>query len=142
MKFLASFLILTMLTITNSITAQNQNTATKTITVTVVNATSDTGKIGFALYTKDNFMRKPIQGKEGKIKNGKSTVVFENVPSGEYAITCYHDKNNNDRMDFSKNRMPLEDYGASNNVMAFAPPTFENAKFLLKDKNLELDIKF
>lgn len=142
MKFLASFLILAMLAITNSITAQNKSTDTKTITVTVVNATSDAGKIGFALYTKDNFMRKPVQGKEGKIKDGKSTVVFENIPSGEYAIICYHDKNNNDKMDFSANRMPLEDYGASNNIMAFAPPTFENAKFLLKDKNLQLDIKF
>lgn len=142
MKFLASFLILAMLAITNSITAQNKSTDTKTITVTVVNATSDAGKIGFALYTKDNFMRKPVQGKEGKIKDGKSTVVFENIPSGEYAIICYHDKNDNDKMDFSANRMPLEDYGASNNIMAFAPPTFENAKFLLKDKNLQLDIKF
>ena len=97
MKFLASFLILAMLAITNSITAQNKITDTKTITVTVVNATSDAGKIGFALYTKDNFMRKPVQSKEGKIKDGKSTVVFENILSGEYAIICYHDKNNNDK---------------------------------------------
>ncbi|MEN8777277.1 MAG: DUF2141 domain-containing protein [Polaribacter sp.] len=142
MKFLASFLILVILAITNSMTAQNKSTDTKVITVTVVNATSDAGKIGFALYTKDNFMRKPLLSKEGKIKDGKSTVIFENIPAGEYAIICYHDKNNNNKMDFSSNRMPLEDYGASNNVMAFAPPTFENAKFLLKNKNLHLDINF
>ncbi|QNM86132.1 DUF2141 domain-containing protein [Polaribacter haliotis] len=138
MKFLLSILVVAMLSITNSITAQN----TQTITVTVVNATSDAGKIGYALYTKDNFMGKPIQGKNGKIVNGKSTIVFENVPSGEYAVTCYHDKNNNDKMDFSANRMPLEDYGSSNNVMAFAPPSFENAKFMLKDEDLKLEIKF
>ncbi len=45
-------------------------------------------------------------------------------------------------MDFSPNRMPLEDFGASNNVMAFAPPTFENAKFVVKDKEVSLEIKF
>jgi uncharacterized protein (DUF2141 family) len=138
MKFLLSILVVAMLSITNSIIAQN----TKTITVTVVNATSDTGKIGYALYNKDNFGLKPIQGKEGKIVNGKSTVVFENVPSGEYAVTCYHDKNNNNKMDFAANGMPLEDYGSSNNVMAFAPPSYENAKFMLKDENLKLEIKF
>lgn len=138
MKILVSILVVAMLTITNSITAQN----TKKITVTVINATSDDGKIGYALYTKDNFMGEPIQGKNGKIVNGKSTIVFENVPLGEYAVVCYHDKNNNDKLDFSTNRMPLEDYGASNNVMAFAPPTFDGAKFLLKDEDLKLEIKF
>ncbi|WP_299665654.1 DUF2141 domain-containing protein [uncultured Polaribacter sp.] len=137
MKFLVSILVVVLLTITNSLTAQN-----KKITVTVVNATSDSGKVGFALFNKDNFMQEPIQGKNGKIVNGKSTIVFENVAPGEYAITCYHDKNDNDKMDFSANRMPLEDYGASNNVMAFAPPSFENAKFMMKDENLSLDIKF
>lgn len=140
MKFLLSILVVAMLSISNSLTAQN--TKTQTITVTVVNATSDAGKIGFALYTKENFMGKPLQGKEGKIKDGKSTVVFENVPSGEYAITCYHDKNNNDKMDFSANRMPLEDYGASNNVMNFGPPNFDDAKFKVADKNVTLEIKF
>lgn len=138
MKFLLSILVVAMLSITNTITGQNN----KTITVTVVNATSDTGEIGYALYNKDNFMGTPIQGKRARIVNGKSTIIFENVPSGEYAITCYHDKNNNNKMDFSANRIPLEDYGSSNNVMAFAPPSYENAKFMLKDENLKLEIKF
>ncbi|WP_435415166.1 DUF2141 domain-containing protein [Polaribacter aestuariivivens] len=138
MKFLIPILVVIMVSITNAVTAQN----TKTITVTVVNATSDTGEIGFALYNKDNFMGKPIEGKRSEIVDGKSTVVFENVPSGVYAVTCYHDKNNNNKMDFSSNGMPLEDYGASNNVMSFTPPTFENAKFTLKDEDLKLEIKF
>ncbi|TXD47119.1 DUF2141 domain-containing protein [Polaribacter sp. IC073] len=137
MKFLLSILVAAMLSITNSVTAQNNS-----ITATVVNVSSEKGKVGFALYNKENFNSIPVQGKEGKIIDGKSTVVFENVPSGEYAIICYHDKNNNGKMDFSANRMPLEDYGASNNVMAFAPPTFEGAKFMLKDENMKLDLKF
>tara|TARA_R110002049_G_scaffold609_3_gene3420 strand:+ start:1275 stop:1688 length:414 start_codon:yes stop_codon:yes gene_type:complete len=137
MKILVSILVVAMLTITNSLTAQN-----KTITVTVANISSDEGKVGFALYNKDNFMKKPIQGKEGKIVDGKTIITFDNIAPGEYAVTCYHDKNNNGKMDFSKYRMPLEDYGASNNVMAFAPPTFEGAKFILKDENLKIAIKF
>lgn len=137
MKFIVAILATTMLFITNSITAQNN-----TITATVINVTSDTGKVGFALYNKTDFRIKPMQNSASKIVNGKSVVVFENVETGEYAIICYHDKNNNDKMDFEANGMPLEDYGASNNVMNFGPPKFEDAKFSIIDKNVSLEIKF
>lgn len=139
MKILVSILVVAMLSITNSLTAQNKN-----ITVTVNNVTSNSGKVVFAIYKdKTTFkIRKALQGKEAKIIDGKTTVTFNNLTPGEYAIICYHDKNNNNRMDFAANGMPLEDYGASNNVMAFAPPTFNGAKFLLEDKDLKLNIKF
>lgn len=137
MKLIVAILTTTILFITNSITAQNN-----TITATVINVTSDSGKVGYALYDKTNFRMKPIQGAASKIVNGKSVVVFENVEAGEYAIICYHDKNNNDKMDFEANGMPLEDYGASNNVMNFGPPKFEDAKFTIIDKNVSLEIKF
>ena len=137
MKLIVAILTTTILFITNSITAQNN-----TITATVINVTSDAGKVGYALYDKTNFRMKPIQGAASKIVNGKSVVVFENVEAGEYAIICYHDKNNNDKMDFEANGMPLEDYGASNNVMNFGPPKFEDAKFTIIDKNVSLEIKF
>jgi uncharacterized protein (DUF2141 family) len=45
-------------------------------------------------------------------------------------------------MDFQPNGMPLEAFGASNNKMAFAPPTFEDAKFIVSDKDVSLNIKF
>jgi uncharacterized protein (DUF2141 family) len=137
MKLIVALLIVTVLFISNSILAQN-----KKVTATVVNITSDFGKVGFALYDKSNFRQKPIQGKESKIIAGKSIVIFENVAAGEYAIICYHDKNNNDKMDFQSNGMPLEAYGASNNVMNFGPPRFDDAKFTVIDKNVSLDIKF
>ncbi len=137
MKLILAIIATTMLLITNSITAQNN-----TITATVVNVTSDSGKVGFALYNKTNFRMKPLQGATSKIVNGKSVVVFENIEAGEYAVVCYHDKNNNDKMDFQPNGMPLEDYGASNNVMNFGPPKFEDAKFTIIDKNVSLEIKF
>jgi uncharacterized protein (DUF2141 family) len=89
MKLILALLIITMLFISNSILAQN-----KKGTATVINITSDFGKVGFALYDKSNFRKKPIQGKESKIIAGKSIVIFEKVAAGEYAIICYHDKNN------------------------------------------------
>ena len=137
MKLIVGLIAATMLFISNSITAQNQ-----TITATVVNVSSDSGKVGFALYNKENFRLKPIQSSASKIIEGKSVFVFENVEAGEYAIICYHDKNDNNKMDFQSNGMPLEDYGASNNNMSYGPPQYEDAKFTVTDKNVSLELKF
>ncbi len=137
MKLIVSLLVATALFISSTITAQN-----KKITATVINVTSDTGKVGFALYNKTTFMKNPLQSKNAKIVDGKSTVTFENLEPGVYAVVCYHDRNDNNKMDFRENGMPLEDYGASNNVMNFGPPSFENAKFVVDDKDVSLDIKF
>ena len=138
MKLLVSTLLGLALFVSNVINAQEKFT----ITATVVNITSSEGKVGFALYNKENFMKTPILASDVKIVEGKSTVTFKDVEPGEYAVVCYHDKNNNDKMDFATNGMPLEDYGSSNNVMNFGPPTFENAKFTVSDKNVSLEIKF
>lgn len=136
MKTLVSILVVATLFFTSTMLAQ------KTITATVINVTSNAGEVGFALYDKSNFMMKPLQTKKAKIENGKSVVIFENIKEGEYAVTCYHDKNNNGKMDFSPRGMPLEDYGASNNVMSFGPPKYDDAKFTVTDKNVSLEIKF
>ena len=51
-------------------------------------------------------------------------------------------KNDNDKMDFQPNGMPLEDFGASNNVMRMGPPMYEDSKFQVTDKDVSLEIKF
>lgn len=137
MKITTALLAIIMVSITNFVTAQNTE-----ITATVVNTNSNEGKVSFALYNKTTFMKKPIQSKKAIIVEGKSTVTFDNLAPGEYAILCYHDKNNNDKMDFQLNGMPLENYGATNNVMNFGPPNYDDAKFVVTDKNVSLDIRF
>ena len=137
MKLILAILTTIMLFITHTITSQN-----KTVTATVINISSDEGKVGFALYNKTNFRLKPLQASSSIIKDGKSEVTFKNVEAGEYAIICYHDKNNNDKMDFKANGMPLEDYGASNNNMSFGPPQFNDAKFSVIEENVSLEIRF
>ena len=53
---------------------------------------------------------KPLKSEIGKIENGK--------------------------MDFQPNGMLIEAFGASNNKMAFATPIFEDAKFIVFDKDV------
>lgn len=138
MKLIVSIFATALLFATSIVKAQEK----LEITAKVINVTSEKGKVGFALYNKNDFMKKPIATLEATIKDGVSVVTFKDIEPGNYAVVCYHDKNSNDKMDFASNGMPLEDYGASNNVMTFGPPTFDNAKFSVTDKNVSLDIKF
>ncbi|WP_296312763.1 DUF2141 domain-containing protein [Winogradskyella sp. UBA3174] len=114
-----------------------------TITVSIDNVKSDTGKVSFALHTKDTFMKgQGIMNTETKIKDGKVEITFENVQPGDYAIMALHDANENNRMDFRENGMPLEDYGISNNVMAFGPPQYGDANFTVAKEDLKFEIRF
>lgn len=123
-------------------TSTGQSDEGISVTVSAVNALSDKGTVKFALYNGDNFMKQPIYSKSASVENRKSTVIFENVPQGNYAIICFHDENNNNLLDFEENGIPKESYGLSNNTMYFGPPEFESAKFEVKDNALHLEIKF
>lgn len=114
-----------------------------TITVTIDNVTNDHGKVLMSLHTSETFMKgKGIQDAESAIKDGKITIIFKDVLPGDYAILALHDENGNERMDFQDNGMPKESFGMSNNVMLMGPPQYEDAKFKVEDKDLELKIRF
>jgi len=137
MKILATILTTAVVFVGSLLTSGNQE-----ITVTVVNATTDNGKVSFALYDQVTFMKTPLKGASAKIIKGKSTVTFKNITQGEYSVICFHDKNNNGKIDFNENGMPLEDYGASNNNMDFGPPSFLDSKFTVIEEDVSLEIKF
>ncbi|MBT8244883.1 MAG: DUF2141 domain-containing protein [Winogradskyella sp.] len=114
-----------------------------TITVNIDNVPNNEGVVGMALHNQNTFMKTaPVKAKTSKIENNKVVITFKNIAPGEYAILANHDANNNGKMDFKENGMPLESYGASNNVMNFGPPQFSDSKFTVLDKDLELNIRF
>jgi len=135
-------LILTFALVLTSLFGFSQDTGI-TISVTIDNVKNDTGKVIMGLHTKDTFMKgQGVMSAETEIKDGKVTITFKNVEPGDYAIMALHDENGNQRMDFRENGMPLESYGMSNNVMSFGPPIYDDAKFIVEDKDLELNIRF
>jgi uncharacterized protein (DUF2141 family) len=105
---------------------------------------SDEGTVYFGLYAseKDFANRNYMQGKKVKADKDGVVVSFENIPKGVYAISCFYDANDNGKMDFDQNGMPMEDYGSTNNVMNFGPPRFSDAKFEVSDKDLTFEIRF
>jgi uncharacterized protein (DUF2141 family) len=119
------------------------NSKSYQINVQVKNVTSDSGKVYFALYNSEKGFneRSLYKGEMSDIKNGVATVKFSDLEPNTYAIVCFHDANDNKKMDFEKNGMPLEDYGVSNNVISYGPPQFSDAKFELKDKDLTFEIR-
>ena len=134
-------LFLTFALVLTSLLGFSQDTAT--ITVTIDNVTSDKGLVMMSLHNKDTFMKaKAIMNGKSEIKDGKITITFENIEAGEYAIIAFHDENENSKMDFRENGMPLESYGMSNNSMSFGPPNYDDAKFTVGDDNVELNIRF
>lgn len=50
------------------------------------------------------------------IQDGAAVARFDQLEPGRYAITVYHDKNDNRRFDKNWLGMPKEDWGVSNNV--------------------------
>lgn len=136
-------LILSITFVFTSLISFSQEETGVSITVTINNVPNNEGVVALALHNKNTFMKAaPIQAKTSKIEDNKIVLTFENVTPGEYAVLGNHDANNNGKMDFRENGMPIESYGASNNIMNFGPPQFSDAKFTVADKKVELNIRF
>jgi len=129
-----------LILISFSFFAQNKNT-TK-INVSVNNMTTNKGFVAFQLFEEDGFLKTPIQTIKGRITDGKTAITFKNVINGTYSIVCFHDVNENGKIDFNQQGIPLEDIGATNSKIMFGPPSFEKSKFTVNKQDLYLTIKF
>ncbi|MFT6050301.1 MAG: hypothetical protein ACI9KI_002040 [Patiriisocius sp.] len=105
------------------------------ITVIVKDADSNAGKIFLALYNTDaDFLNTSFKGMQSAIENEQCTVTFQNIPAGVYAVSIFHDENDNGKMDSNFMGIPKEDYACSNDASAFmGPPKWDDAKFQLKE---------
>ena len=136
-------LALTSLFLTAQTNAENTSETISegtTITVTVTLKGTE-GHIMYGLHNESTFMKAPLEGSVGEIKDGISTYTFKNVTPGVYGIMVVHDKNDNKRMDFEANGMPTEAYGMSNNPMSYGPPQFSDAKFEVSDTPVNIEIR-
>lgn len=71
----------------------------------------------------------------------KAKVVFKDLPKGKYAVSIFHDENNNHKID-KRLIMPEEGVGLSNfkTINFFNLPSFKSASFPL-DHDKEVKIK-
>ena len=122
--------ILILLLVTTLAQAQEEGNI---IEVEILQIDNEKGQMLIGLYdSEDNWLNKPAKGMFGKIIDGKSEATFENVSDGTYAISVFHDEDNDRELDTILG-IPTEDTGASNDAPArFGPPKWEDAKFEVK----------
>jgi len=135
------FLALATIFILGSASGFSQET-TASIEVHIQNIKSDKGTLRIGLYQKqENFLGEAFKSLDVKANSKGVTVTFENIEPGEYAISLYHDKDDNEKLNtFLK--MPTEPYGTSNNAKGqFGPPKWADAKFTVSDQKVAQTIK-
>lgn len=118
--------------------AQNSN-----LTVSVSNLKDNTGVLVAELYnSKDTFLKKTYKTGSSSIKSNAALVHFTGIPTGEYTVLVYQDKNSNGKLDKYFIGMPKEPVACSNNAKGFmGPPKYEDAKFNVSTADSKIYIR-
>jgi uncharacterized protein (DUF2141 family) len=121
-------------------------TSKVSLTVNVSGFSDNVGKSYIALYRpKDVWpeINKQFIGKVVAINGKTSTVKFDNLECGTYAVAVFHDRNNNGKLDKNMLGIPVERYGFSNNAReTFSAPSFGSASVeLQKDRAIAIFVK-
>jgi len=69
------------------------------------------------------------------------SATFEGVAAGTYAVSAFHDANDNGKLDTNFLGIPREAVGLSNNPRIMGPPRFDPARFKV-DGRTDITIRF
>ena len=134
-------LIFSLLLIINITTATAQR---GTITIQFSGTEPGDGLIQLGVFNeKQGFpIIAPSTYKTYQIPVNSDQSIFEitDLPYGEYAISCFQDRNGNKKLDINFFGIPKEKTGASNNPPMGAIPTFEDSRFSLSVSEYTLTI--
>ncbi|WCO00727.1 DUF2141 domain-containing protein [Psychroserpens ponticola] len=135
MSTLAKIIVFVLLSQTLSYAQESEG---QNVTVKIVNLNSNAGHLFISLFnTEASFLNKGYKSTISSIENNSCEITFKDVPKGIYAISFFHDENENKKMDTNFLGIPKEDYGCSNNARGFmGPPKWEDAKFEIKNQSI------
>jgi uncharacterized protein (DUF2141 family) len=111
----------------------SQEKKTYSITVNISGMKSDKGNVYVALYSNEkSFLKENFKGSIVKVTNKNAIAIFKSIEKGVYAISVFHDENDNKKMDTNFIGIPKEPIGCSNGATGFmGPPKFKKAKFTI-----------
>lgn len=115
------------------------------LTVTFENVTAETGNIMIALYDSEEKFLAP----NGAISFGRipasaqpASFTFSGLKAGNYAISAYHDVNDDGKMAKNMFGAPREPYGMSRDARGvMGPPSYEDAVFTVEENGTSLRIR-
>ncbi|MFV2090161.1 MAG: DUF2141 domain-containing protein [Pseudomonadales bacterium] len=114
------------------------------LTIRLVGFTSDEGSAAYAMWSgPERWLGDGGTVTDGyaSIEEGVSRIVIDDLPFGEYAVSAYHDRNSNEKLDTGLFRIPKEPLGTSNDAkIRFGPPRYTDAKFLFNEAAMTIII--
>jgi uncharacterized protein (DUF2141 family) len=95
------------------------------------------GQILVGVYDSAGFLRKPVYVGMVKADKDEVRVVIDSVATGKYAVSIFHDDNDNYKLDTGQFGIPVEKTGFSNNAKGKAgPPKFEDCAFKIEEDSV------
>lgn len=115
------------------------------LSIRVEGLRSGAGEVHYAVYSEPQHFAKP-QGRvaKGIVKAHRDgvVIVIRGLATGTYAVAVFHDENGNGEFDQGFFGIPLEDYGFSNDALAFlGPPSFSDAAFALRTEGGHITVR-
>ena len=124
-----------------------ENSDTYTLKIDVTGLRNAMGQVQFALYNKEDTIpdekyKKYYIKHNGKIVNGSSSITFNDLPSGKYAVNILHDEDLDGEIDkgfvFPKEGIEFSNFSS---IGLRNRPSFTKASFdLVKDMTKSIKI--
>ncbi|MCM5681270.1 DUF2141 domain-containing protein [Schlegelella sp. S2-27] len=106
------------------------------LAIEVTNPKLTSGTLYTALYNSaDGWMStaQAMRTQKVGVQTDRTVVHYRDLPPGRYALSIYHDENDNGRLDTNVLGIPRERTGFSSNVRGrMGPPSFEDAAVKLE----------
>jgi len=144
MNALPFFISIAFVVFFSEAAGQSAHAPAFSITVAIGNLQSNNGKVMIALYnSEETYMKTRYKDAIAEIKDLKSSAVFAGIPAGTYAISIFHDENDNNELDSNRMRIPTEPYGFSNNARGLmGPASYDDASFKVQENvEIRIDVK-
>ena len=136
------FFILIMLTLYDGYSQSKKTSLTLTIEVASFENTKGVLRV-CVTDQKDDFLKSCAFSKIVTVEDDTVSLKIENIEKGNYAVSVYHDENNNDILETTGLfGIPIEPYGFSNNPNMTFGPSYKKSVFkMTSDKNISIKLK-
>jgi len=144
-KIVGAVLVLSVMS-TAGATAGNTNGyqvqgGTIPVAVDLSNVQTAAGPIYISIQKKDQYMG--MKGFGGVIKTavqGNMSVTYNVDVPGEYAVSVWHDINDNGVFDMDDKYRPLEGYGSTGNIPLDRRPIFDDVKVNIPHAGAQINV--